>query len=245
MLKARRTILQAIIDAPSDYQQYITGLSTAYNDSTAELIRTVANLKELWLKCQEELDSPSCRDLEHEEIEVFKWLNINSQSYLIKDSATNIFKDGSGINASIKALISALDANISYLVTQQETAAVSLPSIPYEISRTDCGLSIDEHEDGWKEFQFDSTVLGQLVDTRSKTYSVAFRYGVLGGLWSVSGGAQFSKQDSQLMHIFSAANVKITSKILPVQIKRKWFMPSIFRSPQIVMVRIIYTCHLQ
>lgn len=241
MLQAQRTVLQTLklSYSTTNFTEYIESLSQSYSTTTSDLISATTNLSESWQKCLEGLNDQqlpaACEALEEAEIILLKQLNVNARSYMARDIASNHYENTSEVEAEIDASIVTIDKDIDSLVAQQQSAVPTLPSGAEEISGN-WGLSEAEHDDGWFEFQFDTTASGHVVLDTTETYSAAFSYGARAGLWSVSGDIQSSFKDASLARYNS--EVKITAKLLPLQIHRKWFMPSFFKTPQLMMVRM-------
>ena len=159
-----------------------------------------------------------------------------------ENSARNQLHAYSSSDSSITGILDSLKTQIDQLQEELKTAPKPVPQAAASLNGTG-QLTQKEIEENWMYFSFDSDSSAKSVSTSSTTYKAALSFSVGGALWSVSGGASFSRATQDFSDKMSRSDVSITGKFLRVTINRNWFQPSIFSLGDIHMVSSTCSCY--
>ena len=154
------------------------------------------------------------------------------------EAAVNQLQAYSAENSNLQGIVNDLDAQIKELQTELKTVPKPVPLSAADASGKN-ELSQDEIEQNWMSFSFDSVSSTKEVDTSSETYKAALSFSVGGLLWSVSGGASYSRSQQDFAQQMSKSDVAISGKFLRVTMNRDWFHPSIFSIGGLRMVSVV------
>ena len=152
-----------------------------------------------------------------------------------RDSALNQLTANNATDGSLNSLLLDLDQRIEQLTSELDNAPSPIPPAAAEANGTG-QLTKQEIEDNWMSFTFDSEQSTKSVKTTSTTYQAALSFSASGDLWSVSGGASYSRSSQDFAQKMSQSDVDISAKFLRVTFTRNWFRPSLFNMDKLKMV---------
>lgn len=189
-----------------------------------------------------------CDKLEGLESAVAKALAEDASATSAVAAARNEYGANSILQSQISSTITFLQSQVNQYRNQLSTAPGAVPGYVADANGTR-ELTPAEQEDQWTAFEFDSTQASKSVSSDSRSYKASLSFGFRGGLWSVSGGASYSRSTSKFSQDISQANVKIRAKFLRVQINRPWLRTTLFKNRDLTSVSMpcrifIFTIHL-
>ena len=136
-----------------------------------------------------------------------------------------------GNNESITDEIDKIDAEIATL--GQGGGGYSLPGL----AKIPIGPQ-PSPADSWLQFDYDSSQETTTVTEEKTSTSFDLNFKASFGLFSIGGGASYSKQTQDNFSSFKSEKVKVGGEILRVSVQMPWFRPELFKESKLTMVSL-------